>query len=52
MVLKVISFRDGFRKIGIMKKADSRTMCAQCHVEYARKRRSRRRCVSRFFTAR
>ena len=33
--LKVISFRDGFRKIGIMKKADSRMMCAQCHVEYA-----------------
>ena len=33
--LKVISFRDGFRKIGIMKKSDSRMMCAQCHVEYA-----------------
>jgi len=33
--LKVVSFRDGFRKIGIMKKADSRMMCAQCHVEYA-----------------
>ena len=33
--LKVISFRDGFRKIGVMKKADSRMMCAQCHVEYA-----------------
>lgn len=33
--LKVISFRDGFRKIGIMQKADSRMMCAQCHVEYA-----------------
>jgi len=33
--LDVISFRDGFRKIGIMKKADSRMMCAQCHVEYA-----------------
>ena len=32
--LKVISFRDGFRKIGIMEKADSRMMCAQCHVEY------------------
>jgi formate-dependent nitrite reductase cytochrome c552 subunit len=32
--LSVISFRDGFRKIGIMKKTDSRTMCAQCHVEY------------------
>jgi formate-dependent nitrite reductase cytochrome c552 subunit len=33
--LKVISFRDGFRKIGVMKKTDSRMMCAQCHVEYA-----------------
>lgn len=33
--LQIISFRDGFRKIGIMKKADSRLMCAQCHVEYA-----------------
>lgn len=33
--LKVISFRDGFRKIGVMEKSDSRMMCAQCHVEYA-----------------
>jgi len=33
--LKVISFRDGFRKIGVMEKTDSRMMCAQCHVEYA-----------------
>ena len=32
--LKVISFRDGFRKIGVMEKSDSRIMCAQCHVEY------------------
>lgn len=32
--LKVVSFRDGFRKIGIMEKVDSRMMCAQCHVEY------------------
>jgi formate-dependent nitrite reductase cytochrome c552 subunit len=32
--LKVVDFR-GFRKIGIMQKADSRMMCAQCHVEYA-----------------
>ena len=32
--LKVMDFR-GFRKIGVMKKADSRMMCAQCHVEYA-----------------
>ena len=33
--LKVISFRDGFRKIGIMQKPDSRMMCAQCHVDYS-----------------
>lgn len=32
--LKVVSFRDGFRKIGVMEKTDSRMMCAQCHVEY------------------
>ncbi len=32
--LKVLDFRD-FRKIGIMRKADSRMMCAQCHVDYA-----------------
>jgi len=32
--LKVVSFRDGFRKIGVMEKSDSRMMCAQCHVEY------------------
>ena len=32
--LQVIDFRDGFRKIGIMQKSDSRMMCAQCHVEY------------------
>ena len=32
--LKEISFRDGFRKIGVMQKTDSRMMCAQCHVEY------------------
>jgi formate-dependent nitrite reductase cytochrome c552 subunit len=32
--LTVIDFR-GFRKIGIQAKADSRMMCAQCHVEYA-----------------
>jgi formate-dependent nitrite reductase cytochrome c552 subunit len=33
--LKVVSFRDGFRKVGVMQKTDSRMMCAQCHVEYA-----------------
>jgi len=32
--LKVIDFR-GFRKIGVLQKADSRMLCAQCHVEYA-----------------
>ncbi|OGP65189.1 MAG: cytochrome C [Deltaproteobacteria bacterium RBG_13_47_9] len=32
--LKEIEFQ-GFRKIGVMKKTDSRMMCAQCHVEYA-----------------
>ncbi len=32
--LTVVDFR-GFRKIGIQSKADSRMMCAQCHVEYA-----------------
>ena len=33
--LKIISFRDGFRKIGIMQKPNATLMCAQCHVEYA-----------------
>jgi formate-dependent nitrite reductase cytochrome c552 subunit len=33
--LEIVSFRDGFRKIGVMRKADARIMCAQCHVEYA-----------------
>ena len=32
--MKTITFRDGFRKIGVMEKTDSRMMCAQCHVEY------------------
>jgi formate-dependent nitrite reductase cytochrome c552 subunit len=32
--LSVVSFRDGFRKIGVMQKTDSRKMCGQCHVEY------------------
>lgn len=32
--LKVVTFRDDFRKIGIMQKTDSRMQCAQCHVEY------------------
>ena len=29
-----VGFRDGFRNIGILNKADSNVMCAQCHVEY------------------
>lgn len=29
-----VTFRDGFRAIGLLSKADSNVMCAQCHVEY------------------
>ena len=29
-----VTFRDGFRAIGILNKPDSNVMCAQCHVEY------------------
>ena len=29
-----MSFRDGFRSIGLLTKADSNLMCGQCHVEY------------------
>jgi formate-dependent nitrite reductase cytochrome c552 subunit len=29
-----VSFRDGFRSIGILNQPDSNLMCAQCHVEY------------------
>ncbi len=29
-----VTFRDGFRAIGILNKPDSNLMCAQCHVEY------------------
>jgi nitrite reductase (cytochrome c-552) len=32
--MKKVSFRDGFRAIGLLSKADSNMMCAQCHVEY------------------
>ncbi|MGB4547580.1 MAG: ammonia-forming cytochrome c nitrite reductase subunit c552 [Syntrophales bacterium] len=32
--LQVVDFRN-FRKIGVMGRADSRMLCAQCHVEYA-----------------
>ncbi len=33
-IVEVVSFRDGFRKIGILTKTDSNLMCGQCHVEY------------------
>lgn len=29
-----VSFREGFRSIGLLSKSDSNMMCAQCHVEY------------------
>ncbi|MBI5440518.1 MAG: ammonia-forming cytochrome c nitrite reductase subunit c552 [Deltaproteobacteria bacterium] len=29
-----VTFRDGFRAIGLLNRPDSNTMCAQCHVEY------------------
>lgn len=29
-----VTFRDGFRAIGVLNKPDSNLMCAQCHVEY------------------
>ena len=32
--MKKVTFRDGFRAIGLLSKADSNLMCAQCHVEY------------------
>ena len=32
--VEVISFRDGFRKIGLLDKYDSTVQCGQCHVEY------------------
>jgi formate-dependent nitrite reductase cytochrome c552 subunit len=34
ITMKKVSFRDGFRSIGILSKSDSNLMCAQCHVEY------------------
>lgn len=34
ITMKKVSFRDGFRSIGILNKPDSNVMCAQCHVEY------------------
>jgi len=32
--MKKVTFRDGFRAIGLLSKPDSNVMCAQCHVEY------------------
>jgi formate-dependent nitrite reductase cytochrome c552 subunit len=32
--MKKVTFRDGFRAIGLLSKPDSNIMCAQCHVEY------------------
>ncbi len=29
-----VTFRDGYRAIGLLGKKDSNVMCAQCHVEY------------------
>lgn len=33
--LQVVSFRDDFRKIGLVKDSRSNLLCGQCHVEYA-----------------
>lgn len=32
--VQVVSFRDGFRKIGLLDKPNSTLQCGQCHVEY------------------
>ncbi|HAD03208.1 MAG: cytochrome C [Desulfuromonadales bacterium GWD2_61_12] len=32
--IQVVSFRDGFRKIGLLDKPNSTLQCGQCHVEY------------------
>jgi len=32
--VKVVSFRDGFRKIGLLDKPNATLQCGQCHVEY------------------
>ena len=34
ITMKKVTFRDGFRAIGLLNKSDSNLMCAQCHVEY------------------
>jgi formate-dependent nitrite reductase cytochrome c552 subunit len=34
VTMKKVTFRDGFRAIGVLNKKDSNLMCAQCHVEY------------------
>ncbi|MGE5664774.1 MAG: ammonia-forming cytochrome c nitrite reductase subunit c552, partial [Deltaproteobacteria bacterium] len=31
---QVVEFRDGFRKIALLEKYDSKLQCGQCHVEY------------------
>jgi len=34
ITMKKVTFRDGFRAIGVLNKPDSVLLCAQCHVEY------------------
>lgn len=34
ITMKKVTFRDGFRAIGLLSKSDSNLMCGQCHVEY------------------
>lgn len=34
ITMKKVTFRDGYRAIGLLSKSDSNLMCAQCHVEY------------------
>jgi formate-dependent nitrite reductase cytochrome c552 subunit len=33
-LVEIISFRDDFRKIGLVSKKNSNLLCGQCHVEY------------------
>ena len=32
--MKVVEFREGFRKIALLEKYDAKLQCGQCHVEY------------------
>ncbi len=32
--IKIVNFRDGFRKIALLDKPDTKLQCGQCHVEY------------------